>query len=106
MNRRAGAQWALAEEPGAGHVIGRSRDLAMLFFEDVLLLRVDATSNAESRPLKPLDERAGYLGDPKAKTFVAVAGAPAPTEPTSWLPTERVARVWQAVVTDQPFEKR
>ena len=29
VNRRAGALWALAEEPGAAHVVGRSRDVAI-----------------------------------------------------------------------------
>jgi hypothetical protein len=27
----------------------------------------------------------------------------APTNPTAWLPSEKVARAWQAVVTDKPF---
>ena len=40
VNRRGGALWALAEEPGVGHVVGKSRDVAMVFFEDVLPLRL------------------------------------------------------------------
>src|SRR5215831_6627024 len=40
LNRRAGALWALAEEPGVGHVVGKSRDVAMVFFEDVLAIRL------------------------------------------------------------------
>jgi dienelactone hydrolase len=40
VNRRGGALWALAEEPAAGHVVGRSRDLTLIFFEDVLPLRL------------------------------------------------------------------
>ena len=43
LNRRAGALWALAEEPGAAHIVGRSRDLALIFFEDVLPLRLSET---------------------------------------------------------------
>src|SRR6185295_19911659 len=39
LNRRSGALWALAEEPGAAHVVGRSIDVARIFFEDVLALR-------------------------------------------------------------------
>ncbi len=34
INCRGGALWALAEEPGVGHVVGRSRDVAMVLFED------------------------------------------------------------------------
>ena len=32
LNRRAGALWAFAEEPNAGHVVGRSREMAAIFF--------------------------------------------------------------------------
>src|SRR5262249_47948701 len=34
VNRRAGALWALADEPSVGHVVGRSIDVAKVFFED------------------------------------------------------------------------
>jgi poly(3-hydroxybutyrate) depolymerase len=34
VNRRASALWALAQEPGIGHAVGRSKDLAGMFFED------------------------------------------------------------------------
>ena len=40
VNRRAGALWALVEEPDAAHVVGRSRDMSLMFFEDVLPLRL------------------------------------------------------------------
>jgi dienelactone hydrolase len=101
VNRRAGALWALAEEPGAAHVVGRSRDVATVFFEDVLGLRLDAEHPGV---LKTLAEKDGILGDLAARTFRPV-GPGAPTGPTAWLPTERVARAWQAMVTGQPFER-
>lgn len=41
LNRRGGALWALAEEPGAAHIVGKSRDLSLIFFEDVLSLKVE-----------------------------------------------------------------
>ena len=44
VNRRAGALWALAEEPNAAHVVGRLRETAMVLFEDVLDLRLGGTS--------------------------------------------------------------
>jgi poly(3-hydroxybutyrate) depolymerase len=99
LNRRGGAPWALTEEPGAAHVVGRSRDLAIVFFDDVLPLRLDAESGA----LKPLDEKTGFVGDYHAKTIAPIAAASLPNYPTAWLPTERVARAWLAVVTGQPF---
>jgi poly(3-hydroxybutyrate) depolymerase len=101
VNRRGGALWAIAEEPGAAHIVGRSRDLALMFYEDVLTLRL-----GEGSTLKPLVEKAGFLGDPKLKTYHAVADGSAPTYPAAWLPTERVARAWKAMVTEQPFEQQ
>ena len=99
LNRRAGALWALAEEPGVAHVIGRSRDVAMIFFEDALKLRL-----GEDSGLKPISESSGFIGDIKAKTFHAAAGQPAPTGTTAWLLTERVARAWKAMVNETPFD--
>ncbi|MEP6621552.1 MAG: hypothetical protein ABJE47_19650 [bacterium] len=97
VNRRGGALWALAEEPGATHIVGRSRDVATVFFEDVMALRL-----ASNGTLKPMDEKRGLIGDFKEKTFQPMTEK-APTVPTAWLPTERVARAWQAMVTDKPF---
>jgi poly(3-hydroxybutyrate) depolymerase len=106
VNRRAGALWALAEEPGAAHIVGRSRDVAVVFFEDVLELRLGASASANDPiALKPIAEKSGFLGDLKAKTFQAAADAAAPSVPTAWLPTARVARAWQAMVSEKPFEK-
>jgi dienelactone hydrolase len=107
VNRRAGALWALAEEPGAGHVVGRSRDLSIIFFEEVLGLRMGGTPAGalESGPMKPIADKSGYVGDLKAKTFQPVAEAASPSVPTAWLPTLRVARAWQAMVTEKPFDQ-
>ena len=93
VNRRGGALWALGEEPGVAHVVGKSRDVSMVFFEDVLKLRSGANAPAK------LDEKAGFLGDLSARTFAPQGDSRVPNYPTSWLPTERVARAWQAMVT-------
>jgi poly(3-hydroxybutyrate) depolymerase len=97
VNRRAGALWALAEEPSVGHVVGRSRDVAMVLFEDALALRV-----GNGQGLKPVSEKSGFLGDLKAKTFHALGEESVPNYPTAWLPTERVAERWQWLVTEKP----
>lgn len=106
VNRRGAALWALAEEPGAGHIVGRSRDLALIFFADVLALRVGGTTAAPNgqRALRPLTEREGFLGDIRLKTFQPMADLPVPGNPTAWLPTARVARAWQALVAGTPFD--
>jgi poly(3-hydroxybutyrate) depolymerase len=104
VNRRGGALWALAEEPGAAHIVGRSRDLAIVFFDEVLPLRLGAPDSRGVATLKPVDPKSGFIGDLKAKTFQAAADVPAPTGPTAWLPTARVARAWQGMMTERPFE--
>ena len=104
VNRRAGALWALAEEPGAAHIVGRSRDVALMFFEDVLQMRLTPSSTAGvAATLKPVAEKPAFLGDFKSKTFQAFPDGSAPNYPTAWLPTERVAKAWQAMVGDKPF---
>jgi dienelactone hydrolase len=100
VNRRAGALWALAEEPGAAHIVGRSRDLALIFFEDILSLRLNETGG-----LKALSEKAGFLGDPKLKSVRPMSEGAPPNYPTAWLPSARVARAWLAMLTEQPFDQ-
>jgi len=100
VNRRAGALWALAEEPSAAHIVGRSRDVALTFYEDMLPLRLGADAAA---PLRSIAEKPGFLGDLKARTFKAMDEGGAPNYPTAWLPTERVARAWEAMENEKPF---
>jgi poly(3-hydroxybutyrate) depolymerase len=103
VNRRGGALWALAEEPSVAHIVGRSKELTMMFFEDVMPLRL--VDGASGVTLKAMDPKSGFIGDFKTKTFKRIADAGAITVPTAWLPTERVAHAWMAMVTETPFEK-
>jgi poly(3-hydroxybutyrate) depolymerase len=96
VNRRGGALWALAEEPGAAHVIGKSADVARIFFEDVLTMRLGGNS------LKTLTEKDGFAGNIQARTFQPAASASSTTHATAWLPSERVARAWQAMGNGGP----
>jgi poly(3-hydroxybutyrate) depolymerase len=99
VNRRGGALWALVEEPAAAHVVGRSREMSIIFFDDVLPLRM-----GDGGALNPIDEKTGFVGDPRLKTFTSAAVGPLPNYSTAWLPTARVAKAWQAVITQTPFE--
>ena len=106
LNRRAGALWALAEEPGAAHVVGRSRDVSLVLFEEALRLRLGEQNPGVQQPnsLKQISENTGFLGDLQTGAHLS-ATEPAPSsEPMAWLLTERVARAWAAMVTDKPFE--
>ena len=96
VNRRGGALWALAEEPGAGHIVGRSRDVALVLFEDALALRIDPQHPTQ---LKSVAERSGFLGDLKTKTYRAIPEGRIPTESMGWLLSERVAKAWQELVS-------
>jgi len=98
LNRRGGALWTIAEEPGAAHIVGRSRDVGIIFFEDVMSLRLGKNG------LETLNEASGFLADPKLKSFRPAAEGKAPPYPVGWLPTERVAKAWLAMETEQPFE--
>jgi hypothetical protein len=98
--RRANALWALAEEPGAAHVVGRSRELALLFFEDVLQLRQPVSAGTL---LQPIAEKSGYLGDRKTQSTWKYGEATSPAYPVSWLPTRRTALAWEALLAGRPF---
>jgi dienelactone hydrolase len=106
LNRRAGALWALAEEPNVGHVVGRSREMAAIFFEAVLSLRVGSGARSASfAPLAQLEERSGIVGELVQGGLRPASDNPSPTHLTAWFPTERVARAWQALLRSEPFER-
>jgi poly(3-hydroxybutyrate) depolymerase len=98
LNRRAGALWAMVREPGLGHEVGRSRDLAAMFFEEILAARLPEGTMS---PIS-ISEAAGTIGDLKTFAITSAMGS-APTTPTAWLPSERFARQWQAVLGGRPF---
>jgi len=104
VNRRGGALWALAEEPGAAHVVGRSRDMALIFFEDVLPLRLPVTVSGTCEPdrLRPIPEGSGFTGNPGNGTYEKADPAVPPDYPGVWLPTERTARAWRMLISGQP----
>jgi poly(3-hydroxybutyrate) depolymerase len=99
VNRRGGALWALAEEPDVAHVVGKSRDVSLPFFEDVLAARLDG-----SGALRPMPIAGALIGDSKTKQFGPIPDRGGPNYPTSWLSTERVARAWRAMLTGQPIQ--
>jgi poly(3-hydroxybutyrate) depolymerase len=100
INRRAGALWAYAQEPGVGHDVAHSREFAAVLFEAMLSARLSDTGQ-----LRPLDENRGWFGDAKSHSIQPVGASKPPANyPVSWLPTERVARAWQAVIAGKMVE--
>jgi dienelactone hydrolase len=100
INRRAGSLWALAVEPGVSHEVAGSKDMAVMFFDELIPLRLPQTpEGAGSAPqLRPLDPATGFIADPKTGKIQPAADAPNTTYPTSWLPTETLARAWKVLV--------
>lgn len=90
--RDKGALWALAVEPNAGHELGGTRELAMRFFETIIPLRLNASGK-----LVPLNETAGWIGD--LTTFTVGRAQAGGNHTGSWLPSELMAKRWQAFVT-------
>ena len=83
VNRRGGAVWALVVEPGAAHVVGKSKELGALFFEEMLE--------------KP--HGAGFIADLTTFDVQPASGPGTPSTPNAWLQTERIATAWKAVVS-------
>jgi dienelactone hydrolase len=105
LNRRAGALWAFAEERNVGHVVGRSQEMAAIFFDAALALRVGSARSAASyAPLTQLEERSGIVGELAKRTLQSASDSPNPTYLTAWFATERVARAWQALHRSEPFD--
>jgi poly(3-hydroxybutyrate) depolymerase len=100
VNRRGGALWALTQEPGIGHEVGRSKELGAMLFEDMMAARLpDNGAAGPLKPIKPIDEKSGFIADLTAKTYAPVGDTRAPNHTTAWLPTERLAKAWVSVVT-------
>jgi dienelactone hydrolase len=98
MNRRLHAPWTLAVEPNAGHEVGRTREMAIAFFDAVLPLRLPAPATMSLAELK---EESGWVGD--LKSLQLRPGKMKDNQWSTWLPSESVARAWVSFVQGQPI---
>ncbi|MBP8273370.1 MAG: hypothetical protein KAY59_03015 [Acidobacteria bacterium] len=87
VNRRAGALWALVEEPGLAHVVGSSQQLGAMLFSDVLAAAPGT-----------ITEKTGTLGDIRTFALQPAAGASTANVLTSWFLTDRLAKAWVEAV--------
>jgi poly(3-hydroxybutyrate) depolymerase len=100
INRRAGALWSYAQEPGVGHEVAHSREFAAVLFDEMLSARL-----SENGELRALDEQGGFYGDARTRTVQPARDAKPPAQyPVSWLPTSRTARAWEAVLAGHTVE--
>ncbi len=100
INRRARSLWALVVEPGVAHEVARSQEMAVMFYEDLLALRLAERNETVLRALKLGD---GFFCDPASNQCKPAHDAPEQRTPTAWLPTEKLADAWRAVTTGEPF---
>jgi len=105
VNRRAGALWAFAEEPGAGHEVGMTRKLAGIFFDEIIPLRThniyfDKDNTAK---LHTLSVESGLIGDYKAKVISTFADGEKIDFPASWLPGVKTSEAWLSFIKNVPF---
>jgi pimeloyl-ACP methyl ester carboxylesterase len=103
MNRRAGAVWTFAEEPGAGHEVGQTRLLAGIFFEEVITARL-GNKPGDNSILKTVNPSSGIIGDFKSKTLLSVKDAKKLDYPASWLVSQRFGDAWLKFLNKTPLD--
>lgn len=95
-NRRMGALWARALEPGVPHhsLTPAHREVTINWMRTILELRL---GSAAAGPLRPIIESSGWLGDPGsgAAPWAEYLGDPASA---SWFPSQATAEDWEAFI--------
>lgn len=106
-NRRAGALWALAREPGVIHhsLTPAQRQLTMNWMKTVLALRLPGAPGYA--PLGRMEEGLGWFGnratgEVESAEYLAWMGMLDDWKLESWLPTEATAREWKTFVATRP----
>ena len=104
-NRRFGALWTIAIEPGAGHEVGQTKKLAILYFDELIRLRLPErkTDQTVKSGLIILREDSGFVGDPKTHQVIKFAEWKKTSYPTAWLPTVKFSEKWLAFVEGKAF---
>jgi hypothetical protein len=95
-NRPAGALWALAVEPGKGHVPIEDLDVLFGWLEAVLSRRLPAATGG---PLRPIAEDSGWLGNRETAAVAPFSEYEQDKSQASWLPSAETAQDWSALVS-------
>jgi hypothetical protein len=95
-NRRTGALWSRALEPGVPHhsLTPAHREVTINWMSTILELRLGATA---AGPLRPIIESSGWLGDPGSGVAPWAEYLGDPTS-ASWFPSQATAEEWGAFV--------
>ena len=105
-NRPAGALWALAVEPGAGHTRVLDSNLQFHWMNAVLEARLPAaTTPGAPVILRSISEESGWLGDRETAAVAQFGNYDPDKARASWLPSAQVAADWSAFVSPgRPLE--
>jgi hypothetical protein len=100
INRRLGANWTFAEEPGVGHEPKQARQLTGLYFDEIIPLRLRFLSDSTSQ-IVPIQEHSGLIGDIKTGEFKPYYHIPESDGSTTWLPSAKFAEDWSAFINQK-----
>lgn len=95
--RPRGSLMSLAIDPKTAHDCGRSRLLAIPFFDACLAQRLPVPG-VEPVTLKPMDPSAAWLGNMESFSIASASKYQGDPLLASWLPAERVATYWREYV--------
>ena len=100
----------LVDPPGritGGRILFKGRDLAVLPEPELRKFRGANIAMIFQDPAMTLNPvlRIDTQMIEAVRAHAAVGEGDAPKYPTAWLPTLRVARAWQALVTEKPFDR-
>jgi len=108
INRRFGAIWTFATQPGAEHIVGESKELALKYFNSVVELRLPKPETELKEPphLNDLTNEKSLLGDPLLMKIEEGMIWKDKNYPTSWLPDEKFANEWLNFMNGANAEKK
>ncbi|RYU91952.1 hypothetical protein EWM62_00485 [Mucilaginibacter terrigena] len=94
MNRRFGAVWCYASEPGMKHELGKTQQLAAMFFNKMIAIRLagDSAKNGKIK-MQTIPPTGGYLGSSKTESYYPATQAGTDAS-ASWLPDTQFADAW------------
>jgi hypothetical protein len=95
--RAKGAPIGFAPDPLRSHECGDSRYLAIPFFDACLAMRLPE-AGAKDQALRPISDEGVWLGDWEKATAAPQEKYEGDPRKASWLPSEKVAKVWQEYV--------
>jgi hypothetical protein len=95
INRRFGAKWIFAEEPGTAHEFKKSEIFARFFFDNIIPLSLPDVNLNEPRTLRIIVEK-GYVGIISSGQILPDSYNQA--DITSWFPNRQIAECWLSFI--------